>query len=151
MRVGLTAVETRPWESGVSAEIGRVLQGLPVDPLLLAWIVTAVIRVCVGSATVAGLTAAGIDVTEYDRREDDGAQPTVEYSRVHLVAGDTPFYSARVDGAGEYSFRFTTTERSALVRLFFFVEGGIGSSVVFDDISIRKIPPNAGRDAGTEG
>ncbi|NBW97075.1 MAG: gluconate transporter [Planctomycetia bacterium] len=47
-------------KSGVSAEIGRVLQGLPVDPLLLAWIVTAAIRVCVGSATVAGLTAAGI-------------------------------------------------------------------------------------------
>ena len=47
-------------KSGVSAEIGRVLQGLPVDPLLLGWIVTAAIRVCVGSATVAGLTAAGI-------------------------------------------------------------------------------------------
>jgi Gnt-I system high-affinity gluconate transporter len=37
-----------------------MLQGLPVDPLLLAWLVTAAIRVCVGSATVAGLTAAGI-------------------------------------------------------------------------------------------
>ena len=47
-------------QSGVNAEIGKVLQGLPLDPLLLAWIVTAVIRVCVGSATVAGLTAAGI-------------------------------------------------------------------------------------------
>jgi len=47
-------------QSGVNAEIGRILQGLPLDPLLLAWIVTAVIRVCVGSATVAGLTAAGI-------------------------------------------------------------------------------------------
>jgi len=47
-------------KSGVSAEIGGVLQGLPVDPLLLAWLVTAAIRVCVGSATVAGLTAAGI-------------------------------------------------------------------------------------------
>jgi Gnt-I system high-affinity gluconate transporter len=47
-------------KSGVSAEIGTMLQGLPVDPLLLAWLVTAAIRVCVGSATVAGLTAAGI-------------------------------------------------------------------------------------------
>jgi Gnt-I system high-affinity gluconate transporter len=47
-------------KSGVSAEIGQMLQGLPVDPLLLAWLVTAAIRVCVGSATVAGLTAAGI-------------------------------------------------------------------------------------------
>ena len=47
-------------KSGVNAQIAQTLQGLSVDPLLLAWIVTAVIRVCVGSATVAGLTAAGI-------------------------------------------------------------------------------------------
>ncbi|MFM8891021.1 MAG: gluconate:H+ symporter [Planctomycetia bacterium] len=47
-------------KSGVSGQIGQSLQGLAIDPLLLAWIVTATIRVCVGSATVAGLTAAGI-------------------------------------------------------------------------------------------
>jgi len=47
-------------KSGVNAQIAQALQGLSIDPLLLAWIVTAVIRVCVGSATVAGLTAAGI-------------------------------------------------------------------------------------------
>ncbi|MEP1792316.1 MAG: gluconate transporter, partial [Reichenbachiella sp.] len=29
-------------------------------PLILAWSITTIIRVCVGSATVAGLTAAGI-------------------------------------------------------------------------------------------
>jgi len=47
-------------KSGVNAQIAQALQGLSIDPLLLAWVVTAVIRVCVGSATVAGLTAAGI-------------------------------------------------------------------------------------------
>lgn len=47
-------------KSGVNAQIAQALQGLAIDPLLLAWIVTAAIRVCVGSATVAGLTAAGI-------------------------------------------------------------------------------------------
>lgn len=46
--------------SGVNSQIGAALQGLPLDPLVLAWLVTAVIRACVGSATVAGLTAAGI-------------------------------------------------------------------------------------------
>jgi Gnt-I system high-affinity gluconate transporter len=46
--------------SGVNSRIGEAMQGLPFDPLVLAWLVTAVIRVCVGSATVAGLTAAGI-------------------------------------------------------------------------------------------
>ncbi len=46
--------------SGVNAGIAASLRGLAVDPLVLAWLVTAAIRVCVGSATVAGLTAAGI-------------------------------------------------------------------------------------------
>jgi Gnt-I system high-affinity gluconate transporter len=47
-------------QSGVNARIAEMLQGLSIDPLILAWLVTAAIRVCVGSATVAGLTAAGI-------------------------------------------------------------------------------------------
>lgn len=47
-------------DSGVSASIGLGLKNLSVNPLLLGWLVAAVIRVCVGSATVAGLTAAGI-------------------------------------------------------------------------------------------
>ena len=46
--------------SGVSREIAGVLQGWPVHPLVLGWLMAAIIRVCLGSATVAGLTAAGI-------------------------------------------------------------------------------------------
>lgn len=44
----------------VSDEIGAVLGSLEVSPLLMAWLIAAIIRVSVGSATVAGLTAAGI-------------------------------------------------------------------------------------------
>ena len=47
-------------DSGVSAEIGQLLQGLSVNPLILGWLIAAIIRVCLGSATVAGLTAASI-------------------------------------------------------------------------------------------
>ena len=47
-------------DSGVSNEIGLQMQGLPVNPLVLGWLLAAAIRVCVGSATIAGLTAAGI-------------------------------------------------------------------------------------------
>lgn len=47
-------------ESQVSAYIGEQLAGMDVSPLILAWGISAVIRVCVGSATVAGLTSAGI-------------------------------------------------------------------------------------------
>jgi Gnt-I system high-affinity gluconate transporter len=47
-------------DSGVSNEIGTLLQGIKINPLILGWLIACVIRVCVGSATVAGLTAAGI-------------------------------------------------------------------------------------------
>ena len=47
-------------DSGVSDYIGDMLKGSTISPLVLAWLIATVIRVCVGSATVAGLTAAGI-------------------------------------------------------------------------------------------
>lgn len=46
--------------SEVSVFIGEQLQGINASPLLMAWSIAAIIRVCVGSATVAGLTSAGI-------------------------------------------------------------------------------------------
>src|ERR1700744_2145908 len=47
-------------DRGVSKEIAGILQGWPVHPLVLGWRMAAIIRVCLGSATVAGVTAAGI-------------------------------------------------------------------------------------------
>ena len=46
--------------SGVSKEIASYLGGLPIHPLVLGWMMAAIIRVCLGSATIAGLTAAGM-------------------------------------------------------------------------------------------
>ncbi|MCF2948223.1 GntP family permease [Paraglaciecola aquimarina] len=46
--------------SGVSSEIGDALQSIDLNPLILAWLIATIIRICLGSATVAGLTAAGI-------------------------------------------------------------------------------------------
>ena len=47
-------------DSGTSLYIGAQLAGVEISPLLLGWGMAAVIRVCVGSATVAGLTTVGI-------------------------------------------------------------------------------------------
>jgi len=47
-------------DSGVSEYIGNMLKGSTISPLILAWLIATIIRICVGSATVAGLTAAGI-------------------------------------------------------------------------------------------
>lgn len=47
-------------DSGVGDDIAGEFNRLNLPPLLLAWIITAVLRLALGSATVAGLTAAGI-------------------------------------------------------------------------------------------
>ncbi|SFO17891.1 Gnt-I system high-affinity gluconate transporter [Chitinophaga sp. YR627] len=47
-------------DSKVSQVITDSLQGMHMNPLILAWSIAALIRVSVGSATVAGLTTAGI-------------------------------------------------------------------------------------------
>jgi Gnt-I system high-affinity gluconate transporter len=57
---GAGALKQVLMDSGVSQTIADNLQGWDVHPLILAWTITAIIRVCVGSATVAGLTTAGI-------------------------------------------------------------------------------------------
>lgn len=47
-------------DSGVGKYIGELVAGSEMSPLLLAWLVAAVIRIACGSATVAALTAGGI-------------------------------------------------------------------------------------------
>ncbi|WP_417362375.1 gluconate:H+ symporter [Galbibacter sp.] len=47
-------------DSGVSEYIADLIKDSDLSPLFLAWLIATVIRVCVGSATVAGLTTAGI-------------------------------------------------------------------------------------------
>ncbi|RFM29451.1 gluconate:H+ symporter [Deminuibacter soli] len=47
-------------DSGLNNAIVDQLQNMHVHPLLLAWSISAIIRVCIGSATIAGVTTAGI-------------------------------------------------------------------------------------------
>lgn len=47
-------------DSGVGTYIGDLVAGADLSPLVLAWLVAAVIRTACGSATVAALTAGGI-------------------------------------------------------------------------------------------
>jgi Gnt-I system high-affinity gluconate transporter len=47
-------------DSGVSNQIAALLKGWTIHPLVLGWMISALIRVAMGSATVAGLTTAGI-------------------------------------------------------------------------------------------
>jgi Gnt-I system high-affinity gluconate transporter len=47
-------------DGGVSKYIAGLLSQSALSPLVLGWLIATVIRFCVGSATVAGITAAGI-------------------------------------------------------------------------------------------
>jgi len=46
--------------SGVSLALAGAMEQLPVHPLILGWMMAGIIRVCIGSATVAALTSAGV-------------------------------------------------------------------------------------------
>ena len=46
--------------SGAGLAIASALDGTGLPPLVLGWLIAGLIRVCIGSATVAGLTAAGV-------------------------------------------------------------------------------------------
>lgn len=47
-------------DSGTAAYISSFSSSWQMPPLLFAWIITALLRVTIGSATVAGITAAGV-------------------------------------------------------------------------------------------
>ncbi len=54
----------------VSDHIGNSLAELGLSPYLMAWLIAAIIRICVGSATVAALTAGGIMVSSISLNTD---------------------------------------------------------------------------------
>lgn len=47
-------------DSGVNTYIAAELKDWHIPPLILGWLIAAIIRICIGSATVAGLTTVGI-------------------------------------------------------------------------------------------
>lgn len=47
-------------DGGVSSYIGGLLSQSTLSPLFLGWLIATILRFCVGSATVAGITTAGI-------------------------------------------------------------------------------------------
>lgn len=85
-------------DSGVSTEIGVMLTGMDVHPLLLGWFIACVIRVCVGSATVAGLTAAGIIMPVMGR-------PDVNPNLMVLAIGAGSLMFSHVNDGGFWLFK----------------------------------------------
>ena len=85
-------------DSGVSDYIAGMLQGSTISPLLLAWFIATVIRVCVGSATVAGLTAAGIVLPMV-------SNPGVNAELMVLAIGSGSLMLSHVNDGGFWLFK----------------------------------------------
>ncbi len=85
-------------ESGVSTELANVFKQLPVHPLILGWLITAIIRVCIGSATVAALTAAGVIMPLV-------AQTGVNPNLMVLSLGAGSLFFSHVNDSGFWLFK----------------------------------------------
>jgi Gnt-I system high-affinity gluconate transporter len=85
--------------SGVSKSISALLQGLPVNPLILGWLLSLLIRVSLGSATVAGLTAAGIMAPVV------AANPNVNPNLMVLAIGAGSLMFSHVNDSGFWMFK----------------------------------------------
>jgi len=85
-------------DSGVSAQLGAWLQDVPLQPLILGWLIAVVIRVALGSATIAGLTAAGIMAPVVAARH-------IDPSLMVLSIGAGSLMFSHVNDAGFWMFK----------------------------------------------
>ncbi len=85
-------------DSGADAVIGRDLQSLPVHPLILGWFIAMIIRICLGSATAAGLTAAGL---VYPIVKSSGVNPNL----MVLAIGAGSMMCSHVNDSGFWLFK----------------------------------------------
>ncbi|MFM8911767.1 MAG: gluconate:H+ symporter [Flammeovirgaceae bacterium] len=85
-------------DSGVGEYIKQVTSGITFSPLVLAWGITALLRVSLGSATVAALTASGIVLPL-------AAGGTTEPELMVLAVGAGSLFFSHVNDTGFWMFK----------------------------------------------
>jgi len=85
-------------DTGTGDYIGGLLSNSGISPLVLAWLIATLIRVCVGSATVAGLTAAGIVLPLV-------SNTTVQPELIVLAIGSGSLMLSHVNDSGFWMFK----------------------------------------------
>jgi Gnt-I system high-affinity gluconate transporter len=83
--------------TGADKDIGLMLEGLHAHPLFVGWAIASIIRVCVGSATVAGLTTAHI----VDSFTTSGVDPNL----MVLAVGAGSLMFSHVNDGGFWLFK----------------------------------------------
>ena len=85
-------------DSGTANYITSFSKELNIHPLLFTWLVTALLRVAIGSATVAGITAAGIISPLL-------ATGTVSPELLVLAVGTGSVFGSHVNDSGFWIFK----------------------------------------------
>jgi Gnt-I system high-affinity gluconate transporter len=85
-------------DSGADVQLASLLQDVPLPPLVLGWLIAFAIRIALGSATVAGLTAASL------------VRPLVEASHANpnlmvLAVGAGSLMCSHVNDSGFWMFK----------------------------------------------
>jgi gluconate:H+ symporter, GntP family len=83
---------------GVGDYVAELFNGTTLSPILLAWIIAAILRISLGSATVAALTTAGLVIPML-------GQSDVNLALVVLATGAGSLIASHVNDAGFWMFK----------------------------------------------
>ncbi|WP_053368036.1 GntP family permease [Bacillus sp. FJAT-27245] len=83
---------------GVGDYVAEMFKGTSLSPILLAWIIAAILRISLGSATVAALTTAGLVIPML-------GQTDVNLALVVLATGAGSLIASHVNDAGFWMFK----------------------------------------------
>jgi gluconate:H+ symporter, GntP family len=83
---------------GVGDYVAELFKGTSLSPILLAWIIAAILRISLGSATVAALTTAGLVIPML-------GQTDVNLALVVLATGAGSLIASHVNDAGFWMFK----------------------------------------------
>ncbi|MBM7704154.1 GntP family permease [Metabacillus iocasae] len=85
-------------DGGVGDYVADLFDGTSLSPILLAWIIAAILRISLGSATVAALTTAGLVIPML-------GQSDVNLALVVLATGAGSLIASHVNDAGFWMFK----------------------------------------------
>ncbi|MFD1357900.1 GntP family permease [Fictibacillus halophilus] len=85
-------------DGGVGDYVAELFKGTSFSPILLAWIIAAILRISLGSATVAALTTAGLVIPLL-------GQTDVNLALVVLATGAGSLIASHVNDAGFWMFK----------------------------------------------
>jgi len=83
---------------GVGTFVAQLFEGSALSPILLAWLIAAILRISLGSATVAALSTAGLVIPLLE-------QSDVNLALVVLATGAGSLIASHVNDAGFWMFK----------------------------------------------